>query len=86
MNLDTLGFDELDALWRGVSEHPRQYARHLFPHRPKHYVKAARLMALYAVESLQARRYRAQGHIADALKVEERCQALYDELPEYARW
>ena len=86
MNLDALDFDELDALWRGVSDHPRRYALWLFPHRPKHYVRAARLLALYAVESLQARRYRAQGHIADALKVEERCQVIYEKLPDYARW
>jgi hypothetical protein len=86
VNLDAFGFDELDALWRGVSDHPRRYALHLFPHPPKHCIKAARLLALYAIESLEARRYRAQGHVADALKVEERCQAIYRQLPEYARW
>src|SRR5262249_54944693 len=86
VDLDALNFDQLDALWRGVSDHPRRYALHLLPHRPKHYVKAARLLALYAIESLEARRYRAQGHVADALKVEARCQAIYRQLPEYERW
>ena len=85
MNLDTMAFDELDALWRGVAEHPRRYALQLFPHRPKRYVRATRLLALYSVELLTARRYKGEGHVADALKVEERCQAIYEQLPDY-RW
>jgi hypothetical protein len=86
MNLDALGFDDLELLRAGMECHPIQHARTLFPERPKGYVRTAKLMALYACELLEARRYRAQGHIADALKVEERCQAIYERLPEYARW
>jgi hypothetical protein len=86
VNLESLDFDELQLLLAGMELHPRRYALQLFPHRPLHYVRAAKLMALYAAELLEARRYRAQGHIADALKVEERCEAIYRQLPEYARW
>lgn len=70
----------------GVADHPSRYAFRLFPHGPKQYVRAARLPALYAVEALTARRYRAEGHVTAALKVEERCRAIYEQLPEHARW
>jgi hypothetical protein len=86
MNLDTMDFDELDAIWRGVMEHPRKFALKLFPSKPPHYVKTANLLAIYASDRLLAMRYRAGGHIKDSLKVEEELEKLYDKLPEYARW
>jgi hypothetical protein len=86
MNLDRMGFDRLEALVWGLQAHPRRYALKLFPNRPQHYVKTANLLALYAIELLTARRYRVQGHIQDAKKVMQRCRAIYEKLPEYARW
>jgi hypothetical protein len=86
MNLDRMGFDRLETLVWGLQAHPRRYALKLFPNRPEHYVKTANLLALYAIELLEARRYRAQGHIQDAKKVMRRCRAIFEKLPEYARW
>lgn len=86
MNLDRMGFDRLEAIIGGLQAHPRRYARLLFPDRPTHYVRVANLLALYAIELLAARRYRVQGHIQDAKKVMQRCRAIYEKLPEYARW
>jgi hypothetical protein len=85
-NLDRLGYYRLEAIIWGVREHPRRYALTLFPSRPQHYVTAAKLLALYALELLEARRYRAQGHFRDAGKVRERCRAIYNKLPACARW
>lgn len=78
MNLDTMDFDELDAIRRGVIK--------LFPSKPPHYVRTASFLAIYASDRLLAMRYLADGHIKDALKVEEELKKLYDKLPEYSRW
>ena len=86
LNLDRMGFDRLEAIIGGLQAHPRRYARKLFPNRPHHYARTANLLALYAIELLTARRYRAQGHIQDAKKVMQRCRAIYEKLPDYARW
>jgi hypothetical protein len=86
MNLDRMGFDRLEAIIGGLQAHPRRYALKLFPNRPHHYVRTANLLALYASELLEARRYRAQGHHQDARMVQQRCRAIYEKLPEYARW
>jgi len=86
LNLDRMRFDRLEAIIGGLQAHPRRYARKLFPNRPHHYVRTANLLALYAIELLTARRYRAQGHLQDAEKVMQRCRAIYEKLPEYARW
>jgi hypothetical protein len=66
-----MGFEELDAIWRGMIEHPRKFAVKLFPSKPQGYVKTATLLAVYASDRLLAMRYRAGGHIEEALKVEE---------------
>jgi hypothetical protein len=86
LNLDRMGLDKLEALIWGLQAHPRRNALKLFPNRPEHYVKTANVLALYGIELLEARRYRAQGHIQDARKVMQRCRAIYEKLPEYARW
>lgn len=86
MNLDRMSFDNLELLIGGMEYQPRRYALKLFPDRPKHYVRAANLLALYAIELLVFRRYRIQGHIQDARKVRERCRAIFKKLPECARW
>ena len=86
MNFDTMDFDELDSIRRGVMEHPRKFALRLFPTKPPHYVKTANLLAVYASDRLLAMRFRAGGHIKDARKVEEELKRHYDKLPEYARW
>ena len=86
LNLDRMGFDRLEAIIGGLQAHPRRYALKLFPNRPHHYVRTANLLALYASELLEARRYRAQGHHQDARMVQQRCRAIYEKLPEYARW
>ncbi len=86
VSLDRMGFDRLEAIIGGLQAHPRRCALKLFPNRPRHYVRTANLLALYASELLEARRYRAQGHHQDARKVQERCRAIYEKLPEYARW
>jgi hypothetical protein len=86
LNLDRMEFEKLEALIWGLQLHPRRYALTLFPHRRKQYVRAANLLALYAIELLTARRYRVLGHHQDARKVQERCRAIYKKLPEYARW
>jgi hypothetical protein len=86
INLDRVGYERLESLICGMEYHPRRYALELFPDRPPKYVKAAHLMALYASELLTARRYKAQGHIEDARKVRERCLAIYEKLPDYAKW
>lgn len=86
MNLDTMDFDELDALWRQMCEHPRKTALTLFPARPPHYVQTAGLLAVYASDRLLAMRYRAGGHVEEARKVEEDMERLVRTLPAYARW
>jgi predicted Ser/Thr protein kinase len=50
-----------------------QHARRLF--------RVTRLLVLYACGMLTARCYRAEGHVADALRIEARCQAIYEQLP-----
>jgi hypothetical protein len=85
-NLDRLRYYPLETLIWGVQLHPRRYARKLFPHRPKHYVRATMLLALYAIELLEARSHRNQGHIQSARTGRQRCNAIYEQLPECARW
>lgn len=86
MNLDNAIFDDLQLLIGGMTEQPTQYALQLFPEQPTGYVETAKLIALYATELLEARRYRAQGHVQDAIALEKKCQKIYNDLPEYARW
>lgn len=93
MNLDTMTFEELDALWREISEHPRKAALRLFPsaheleqHRPRHYLNTTTLLGVYANDRIRAMQYRAGGHIAEAVKIEEQLKQLYARLPSYAKW
>jgi hypothetical protein len=86
MNLDRISFEKMEEIRWGMDFRPRHYAARLFPHKPRHYVRTANLLALYASELLEARRYRAQGHHQDARKVYERCRAIYEMLPKYAQW
>jgi hypothetical protein len=86
LNLDTMTFDELDALWRGFCEHPRRLALILFPTKPPLYVRTTGLLALYASDRIRAMQYHSAGHLEDARKVEEAMAQLYKKLPGYARW
>jgi hypothetical protein len=86
LNLDRICFEKMEQIRRGMEFRPRQFAAKLFPDKPKHYVRTANLLALYIIELLEARRYRAQGHFQDARRVRERCRSIYEKLPEYARW
>jgi hypothetical protein len=86
LNLNRISFEKMEEIRWGMDFHPRQYTARLFPHKPKHYFRTANLLVLCIVELLEARRYRAQGHHQDARKVQERCRAIYEKLPEYARW
>lgn len=86
LNLDRMSFEQIEQIRWCMDFHPRKFAATLFPGKPKHYVRTAYLLALYIIELLEARRYDAQGHHEDARKVRECCRAIYEKLPEYARW
>lgn len=45
-----------------------------------------RLLADYAEIKANAMRYRLEGDILTAVRLERSCQRLYGKLPEWARW
>lgn len=47
---------------------------------------ARNALAAYAETKASAMEYRAAGRIQEASKLENACDAIYDELPSYAKW
>ena len=86
LNLDRISFEKMEQIKWGMEFRPRTFAAKLFPDKPKHYVRTANLMVVYIIELLEARRHRAQGFHQTARRIQERCRAIYEKLPEYARW
>jgi hypothetical protein len=61
-------------------------ARFLFPDRPTGYVNATHALGNYASNKATAMGLRAKGDIGGALAYERICDAIYEQIPEYARW
>lgn len=88
-NLDAMTQDELWQFWQdgGMSGGPSHtFARQIFPDRPKNYVNTAGDLKHYACNKAVAMKLRLEGAIDRALAYEQICDAIYDRLPEWARW
>lgn len=89
-NLDCMVADDLRrfaTLHRGGRN--RQAAAALLEpgaHRPRHWRRAVAALASYADLKATAMAYRAGGQIDEAQRLEERCDEIYAQLPESARW
>lgn len=89
MNLDTLDTmtaPELHAFCNETVADCRAAARRLFPHRPRGYLRATQVLALYAHRKANAIESRLAGLIENALSHEEQCEELFAMLPRFARW
>lgn len=85
-NLDA--WNDIAALWEfGTvkARRPVQFARELFPTRPRGYVAAARSLAAYATNKATAMRCRYCGDISSAQTYESICDRIYSKLPAFAR-
>ena len=83
-NLDALDDDELEqfALRHKGGRQPRE----LFPEGGAGTTVATTALARYAGLTHQARLYRREGRIADALVFEDKADWTYQGLPEWAQW
>ena len=87
LNLDGMSMDELWSLWQQThSVRPIQFARTLFPAKPKGYVRATKSLGNYACNKSVAMRLRLKGNISAAIRYENICDSIYSRLPEYAKW
>jgi len=85
-NLDCTPFGDLEALRDAIKENASQEAYRLFPSRPRGAVRATRLYGQYATLAVEARHCRLAGKIQLALDYEARCEAIYGQLPAFAKW
>ncbi len=85
-NLDAAGPDELTKFAERYEGALFTKARELFPDRPKRYVCAARDLGHYARNLSVAWKLRAEGKVQSAVKYEEICDRIFNNLPRYARW
>lgn len=86
-NLDCLSIDPADYVAFCVKHLLGLNSHELFPDIPKEARDAATSkLAEYARHKGAAMRYRLRGRIALAMANEEICEAIYRELPEFARW
>lgn len=85
INLDDITDEDLISFWTVAESYPRQVAKAMFPDKKKAYT-TVRQLALYAKYGISARGFRSMGKIEKAMKLEKINEALYRNLPEYARW
>lgn len=87
-NIDAMDLTDLEALLAQLTGTTGVdlYARRLFPHRPKGYLKATSLLRRYLEQTIIARKCRLQGAIPAALFYESEAEVAYKQLPTYARW
>ena len=83
-NLDAMTDAELAEF--ATSHRDGAGAHRLFPNPTPGVVNAVASLATYARWALTARRQRSAGRIADALRWEASCEAIYSNLPGWARW
>lgn len=65
---------------------PIIFGRYLFPTRPDGYAIATRELGVYCAYQALAQAQRLKGLIQDALDNEAKADAIFDKLPEFARW
>lgn len=85
-NLDAMPQAELAAFAERIKQAPRTQAHVLFPTRPPGYLKATYDLQRYAELKETAMGFRERGAIEAARHYESACDALYDCLPDFARW
>jgi hypothetical protein len=83
VNLDSLDSASLLRFWDLASMSTNAHAVRLFPGRPTGYRETTQLLGMYA-----ANLYRARHATADSTRNAHLslCRALYDTLPDYAKW
>lgn len=86
INPDGLAPEDVDAVAGIISRDPVPCAQELFPSRPVGYTIATKTIGRYAAVKYRAMRNRLAGNITMALALEERCERIYAQLPEFARW
>lgn len=84
--LDSSENDDLMCFWHLASHQPVRTARELFPYRPQSYVTTTKNLGHYAANKAAAQSCRLRGAIDRALVYERICKAIYERLPDYARW
>lgn len=84
-DLDTASVPELEDAYREWTARPRFYGRIFFPERPKGYVTATRVLGYFAGYNA-AVKCRLAGDIGKAVHWEHKCEDIYNELPDFARW
>lgn len=85
-NFDGMSEQELIEFANKYDVCPSDLAADIFPDRPVWYISAAHSLAEYAYHKAHAMNYRKKGQINDALYFEKKCDEIYNQLPEYARW
>ena len=83
-NLDAMGAGELMEFW---SKHRsgRKFLD-IFPDGGLLTMHSTAKLANYAANKATAMRCRLEGNIQTALKYEQICDRIYNELPEWAKW
>ncbi len=87
VNLDGMDKSELSvfvAATRGIR--PAHAAQRLFPAMPASVLGVVRLLCGYARNKITAMACRERGEIRTAIRHEDLCERIYNDLPEYARW
>lgn len=86
INLDNLDREDLWAFWREASDEPQQVAERMFPEQRHCRLKVVRLLCRYAACKATAMMCRLEGGIEAAMRNERECDAIYVQLPDFARW
>lgn len=85
-NLDCMDVDELFQFHRTCMSTPDSVARSLYPDMSEPPLGVVKLLSVYALDKAYAMLERQKGHIPEALKLEFKCDWLYNTLPTEARW
>ena len=85
-DLDTASQEQLEEAWREWEAHPATAANSFFPGFPDGRISAVLDLAQFARRKRLAVKCRLDGHIDRAMILEDQCEGIYDQLPDYARW
>jgi hypothetical protein len=83
MDPDTMSTDDLAVFWGRCTTSTGAMARKLFPSKPAGYQAVTASLALYALNLYHSRR---SSDPATRAAHESLCRAIYDNLPDWAKW
>ncbi len=85
-NLDSLDIGDLEAFYHKYNQPSRNDAAELIGHRCRGYIKVTKLLAQYALYCSTAKALRTKGEMERAIRYDDICQNIYEQIPKKYRW